>query len=70
LYALLFLAANRRIGQGDIDAVLFADLRELEAERILGVNMWGIETVQQQVHLAKEIGERLGLAPEDRLVLQ
>src|ERR1035437_6357732 len=32
--------------------------------------MRSIETMQQQVHLAKEIGKRLWLAAEDRLLLQ
>ena len=58
----LLLAAERRIGDDHIHPILFADFRKLEPKRIARVNMRRVETVQQQIHLAKQIRQRLWLA--------
>ncbi len=46
LYAFFFLAAERRIGDDDMDALLFTDLGELEAQRVAGVDLRRVEAVQ------------------------
>src|ERR1700736_2695493 len=43
LDAALLLAAERRIGDDDIHAILLADLCELVAERVAGVDLRGVE---------------------------
>lgn len=53
-----------------IDAIALADLGQLEAQRIERVDLRGIKSVQQQVHLAQQIRQRLGLAALERRVLQ
>ena len=70
LDALLLLAAERRIGEDHVHAIALADVGELEAERIAGVNLRRIEAVQQQVHLAEQIRQRLRLAAEQGFLLQ
>ena len=64
LDAFLLLAAEGRIRQDHIHAVAFADVGELEAERIAGINLRRVKAMQQQVHLAEQIWQRLGFAPE------
>ena len=70
LDALLLLAAKGRVGEDHIHPVLLADLGELEAQGVAGVDVRRIEAVQQQVHLAEQIGQGLRLAPEQRPLLQ
>ena len=70
LDALLLLAAEGRIRQDHVHAVALADVGELEAERIAGINLRRVEAVQQQVHLAEQIRQRLGFAAEQGLFLQ
>ena len=65
----LLLASERRIGEDHVHAVFFADLGQLEAQGIAGINLWRIESVQKEVHLAKEIRQGLGFAAEQRLLL-
>ena len=65
LDALLLLAAEGRIGEDHVHAVALADVGELEAERVAGINLRRVEAVQQQVHLAEQIRQRLGLAAEE-----
>ena len=70
LDALLLLAAEGRVGEDDIDALLLADLGELEAQGVAGVDLRRVEAMQQQVHLAEQIRQRLRLAAEEALLLQ
>ena len=70
LDAFLLLAAEGRIGQDHIHAVALADVGELEAERVAGINLRRVEAVQQQVHLAEQIRQRLGFAAEQGFLLQ
>ena len=70
LDAFLFLAAEGRVGEDDVHAVAFADVGELEAEGVAGVDLRGVEAVQEQVHLAEEIRQRLRLAAEEGFLLQ
>ncbi len=64
LDAFLFLAAERGVGEDDVDPVLLANVGKLVAEGVAGVNLGGIEAVQEEVHLAEEVRQRLGLAAE------
>ena len=70
LNALLLLAAEGRIGEDHVHAVLLADLGELEAQGVARVDLRRVEAVQQQVHLAEQVRERLRLAAEERSLLQ
>jgi hypothetical protein len=70
LDAFLLLAAEGRIRQDHVHAVALADVGQLEAERIAGVNLRRVEAVQQQVHLAEQIRQRLGFAAEEGFLLQ
>ena len=67
---LLLLAPERRIGEDDVHPLLLADLRQLEPQRIPRIDLRRIEPVQQQVHLAQQVRQRLGLAADDRGLLQ
>ena len=66
LDALLLLAAEGRIGEDHVHPVLLADLGQLEAQGVARVDLRGVEAVQEQVHLAEQIGQRLRLAAEER----
>ena len=66
----LFLAAERRIGHDDVHAVFVADFPEREAQGVAGINLGIFKTVEEQVHLAEEIGKRLGLNPVECSPLQ
>ncbi len=66
LDAALLLAAEGRVGEDDVHAVLVADLGELRGEGVAGIDLRRLEAVQQQVHLAEQVGQRLGLAAEER----
>ena len=70
LDAFLLLAAEGRVGEDDVHAVALADVGELEAKGVAGVNLRRVEAVQQQVHLAEQIRQRLGFAAEERAFLQ
>ena len=70
LDAFLFLAAERRVGEDHVHAIAFADVGELETEGVAGVNLRGVEAVQEQIHLAKQVRERLGFATEERTFLE
>jgi hypothetical protein len=70
LDALLLLAAEGRIGEDDVDTILLADLGELVAESVARVDLGGIQAVQQQVHLAEQVGKRLRLVAGERSFLQ
>ena len=70
LDALFLLAAEGRVGEDDVHAVLFADLGQLVAQGVAGVDLRGVEPVQKQVHLAEQVGQGLGLAAEDGALLQ
>ena len=39
--------------------------RELDAQAVAGVDLRRVQAVQQQVHLAEQVRQRLGLAAED-----
>jgi hypothetical protein len=45
-------------------------LAELVAQRVAGIDLRRVESVQQQVHLAEQIRQRLRLAPDETLFLQ
>ena len=64
LDAAFLFAAKGRVGEDHVHAIAFADVGELEAERITGINLRGVESVQQQIHLAEQIRQRLGFAAE------
>jgi hypothetical protein len=70
LDAFLLLAPEGRVGENHIHAVALADVSELEAEGVAGVNLRRVEPVQQQVHLAEQIRQSLGFAAEERAFLQ
>ena len=70
LNAFLLLAAKGRIRQDHVHAVALADVGKLETERIARINLRRVEAVQQQVHLAKQIRQRLGFAAEQGFLLQ
>lgn|SRR5208282_2525205 len=55
LNSLLFLATERRIGDDHIDPIPFADFGELETQGVSRIDMRCVETVQQKIHLTKEI---------------
>ena len=42
----------------------------LKRRRVAGVDLRGVEAVQEQVHLAEQVGQRLGLAAEERALLE
>ena len=44
--------------------------REPEAQAVAGVDLGRFEPVQQQVHLAEQVGKRLGLAAVEAVVLE
>ena len=67
LDAFFLLAAEGRIRQDHVHAVALADVRQLEAERIAGIDLRRVEAVQEQVHLAEQIRQRLGFAAEEGL---
>jgi hypothetical protein len=70
LNPLLFLAAERRICEDHVNPILLADFGQLEAQRVAGVDVRRIQAVQQKIHLAQQIWQRLRLAAEQRLLLQ
>src|SRR5271157_4384244 len=65
----LFLAAKWRVCEDHINPVLLPDFRELEAQSVAGINVRSVEAMQQQVHLAKQIRQRLRLTAEKRFFL-
>ncbi len=70
LDAFLFLAAEGRVCEDDVHAVALADVGEFEAQGVAGVDLRRVEAVQHQVHLAEEVGQRLGFAAEEGFLLQ
>ena len=61
----LFLAAKWGIGENNVNALFFADLRQLESKCVIRVYLWSIESVQKKIHLAKKIWKRLGFAARE-----
>ena len=70
LDAALFLAAEGRIGKNEVHAVALANVGQFEAQGIAGINLRGVQTVEQEVHLTEQIGQRFRLAAKEGLVLQ
>ena len=70
LDALFLLAAEGRVGHDHIHPVLLADLGELETQGVARIDLRGIETVEEEVHLAEQIGQGLGFAAEKRSFLE
>jgi hypothetical protein len=70
LDALLLLAAEGRVGEDHVHPVLLPDLGELVAQRIARVDLGRVQPVQQQVHLRKQVRQRLGLAAGQRTGLE
>ena len=68
--SLLLFPAERRIGEDDVDTILVAYLAEREAQAVARVDLWVLEPVKEEVHLAEEIRERLWLAAVDAPVLK
>src|SRR2546426_2357732 len=60
----LFFTAEWWIGKDDVYAVLVADFLEWKTQRIARVNLGGLQTVQEQVHLRQQVWKRLGFATE------
>src|SRR5260221_3442181 len=63
LDAALFLAAEGRIGDDDIDAIPFADLGELVAERVAGIDLRGVEAVRRRFIWQSRYGSDFGSQP-------
>ena len=57
--AALFLAAEGRVGQDDVDAVLVADLRELESEGVAGIDAAARRARAAAGSSGEQIGQRL-----------
>ena len=70
LDALLLLAAEGRVGEDHVHAVALADVGELVAERVAGINLRRVESVQHQIHLAEQIRQRFRFAAEEGFFLQ
>ena len=68
--AALLLAAEGRVGHDDLDALSVADLAQRKAQAVPRIDLRRLETVQHQIHLRQQIGQRFRLAAEDALVLQ
>ena len=66
----LLLAAEGRIGHDDVHAILVADLAQRKAEGVFRVNLRVFQAVEQEVHLAEQVRQRLGLDAEQRALLQ
>jgi hypothetical protein len=47
----------------------FSPISESLWRRALRVDLWGVQAVQQEVHLAEQVRERLGLVAEERPLL-
>ena len=66
----LLFTTERRVGEDDIDAIFVAQLGELEAEAVAGVDLGRFESVQEEVHLAEQVRQRLGLAAVEAVLLE
>ena len=53
----------------DVHPVSVADLRQREAKAVVRIDLRRLQAVQQQVHLAEQVRQRLGLAAEDTPLL-
>ena len=70
LDALLLLAAEWRVRDDDVDAIAVADLAHAEPQRVERIDLRRLDPVEQEVHLAEQIGERLRLDPVERRPLE
>jgi len=59
-----------RIGEDHVHPVAVADLVEWKTQAVFRIDLRRFETVQEQVHLAEEVGKRFGLAAEYGLFLK
>ena len=66
----LFLAPERRVRHDDVDTVSVADLSHLDAEAVARIDARVVQAMQEQVHLAEQVGKWLGLAAEQAAFLQ
>jgi hypothetical protein len=66
--AALLLAAEGRVGQDHVDPVAVAEFIQREPQTVLRVDLRALQPVQEQIHLAQEVRQRLGLAAEDALL--
>jgi len=66
----LLLAAEGRVCEDDIHAVVVADLGDLHGEGVAVLDVGVFEPVQEEVHLHEHVGQRLGLLPEEGLLLE
>ena len=60
--AALLLASEGWIGQDHVHPVLVTYLSQGKAQAVLRVDLRKLQTMQEQVHLAEHVGQRLGLA--------
>ena len=65
-----FFAAERRIGEDDIDAIFLADLGYLNCKRIVRTDLRRFQAVQRQIHLREQIRKRFRFATEDAALLK
>ena len=65
----LFLAAEGRIGEDDVDPPVLADLGQAMPQRVARVDARRMEAVQKQVQLGEQVGQGLCLLAEDAALL-
>ena len=58
------LSAERRVGEDNVHPLADAQVGELETQAVLVVDLRILQSVQQQVHLAQQVRQGLGLAAE------
>src|SRR5690606_11553238 len=69
-YPPLLLASEGRVCQDHVHPVLLADLPYVEPEAVLGIDLWRLHAVEEQVHLAEHVRYRLCLPSEDAPLLE
>src|SRR5437763_529319 len=62
--SLFFLAPEGRIGHNDAYPILIADLPQSKSQCVLGVDLRIFHAMEQEIHLAKEIGQWFRLYAE------
>ncbi len=70
LHLLAFLAAERRIGQHHVDAVLFLNVGEVLGQRVGVDDIRRVDAVQDHVHDRDDVGERLLLLAVEGALLK
>ena len=55
----LLFATERWIGKNDVDALPVADLAQGEAQAVAMIDLGRFQTMQQEIHLRKQVGQGL-----------